>query len=159
MADPITFRIAPAIAAIKARIEGHTWFEDIMVITEDKGNINNDIEVALGTITEKHSKIGACIVLLAPIAKCPHTNAPGPCIEPVIVLAVYEDVLVNQGDTGTKKSALQIVEMLMRRIHRFSSTTVNAAFVCDDTPYKITNSEPLTYNVFFKTELALKPEP
>ncbi|MCX6994137.1 MAG: hypothetical protein NT011_13485 [Kiritimatiellaeota bacterium] len=159
MSEEITFRIAPAIAAIKARIEGHTWFEDITVITEDKGNINNDIEVALGTITEKHSKIGACIVLLAPIAKCEHPGAPGPCIEPIIVISVVEDVAINQGATGTGKSALQIVEMLMRRIHRFSTTDTNAAFVCDDTPYKITNSDPLTYNVFFKTKLALQPEP
>lgn len=158
MSEEITFRIAPVLAALKARIEAHTWFEDVTVITEDKGNINNDIEVALGTITEKHAKIGVCIVLLAPRAKCPSPNAPGPCIEPLIVLSVLEDVTMNQGTTGTGKSALQIVEMLMRRIHHFSSTDANAAFVSDATPYKLTGAEPLTYEVYFNAKLALKPE-
>jgi len=158
MSEEITFRIAPVLAALKTRIEAHTWFEDITVITEDKGNVDNDIEVALGTITEKHAKIGVCIVLLAPLAKCPSPNAPGPCIEPLIVLSVIEDVLVNQGDTGTKKSAIQIVEMLMRLIHRFSSADANAAFISDSVPYKLTASDPLTYAVYFQTKLALKPE-
>ncbi len=158
MPDTITFRIAPVLAALKTRIEAHTWFEDVTVITEDKGNIENDIQVALGTITEKHAKIGACIVLLAPRAKCPSPNAPGPCIEPLIVLSVLEDVLVNQGATGTGKSALQIVEMLMRRIHHFNSTDANAAFVCDTAPFKLTAADPLTYEVYFQTKLALKPE-
>lgn len=159
MSDPITFRIAPAIAALKTRIEAHAWFEDITVIIEDKGNIENDIQVALGTITEKHAKIGACIVILAPRAKCPNPNAPGPIIEPLIVLSVLEDVLINQGDTGTGKAALQIVEMLMRRIHHFNSTDANAAFASDSVPYRLTAADPLTYEVYFQTKLALKPEP
>jgi hypothetical protein len=159
MSDEITFRIAPVLAAIKTHIEDHTWFEDITVITEDKGNIENDIQVALGTITEQHAKIGVCIVLLAPRAKCPSPNAPGPCIEPLIVLSVMEDVLINQGATGTGKSALQIVEMLMRRIHHYNSTDANAAFTSDATPYKLTGADPLSYEVYFNCKLALKPEP
>ena len=159
MSDPITFRLAPALAAVKARIEAHAWFADLPVITEDKGNIENDIEVALGTLTEKQTKIGACIVLLAPLAKCPNPNAPGPIIEPLIVVSVVEDVTINQGATGTGKPALQIVEMLMRRIHHFNSTDANAAFVSDSVPYKLIKDAPLTYSVFFQTKLALKPEP
>ena len=159
MSEEITFRIAPAIAALKTRIESHSWFNDITVLTEDKGNIENDIAVALGTITEKQTKIGVCIVILAPAAKNPSPNAPGPCIEPLFVLAVIEDVLMNQGDNGTKKAAMEIVEMLMRCIHRFNSGDCNAAFASDSIPYKLTNSDPLTYEVNFKTKLALKPEP
>jgi hypothetical protein len=158
MPETITFRIAPAIAALKARIESHSWFEDLTVITEDKGNIENDIAVALGTITEKHAKIGACIVILAPTAKNPSPNAPGPCIEPQFVLAVIEDVLINHGETGTQKAALQIVEMLLRRIHFYNSSDANAAFTSDATPFKLTNSDPLTYEVYFRSKLALKPE-
>ena len=158
MPDEITFRIAPVLAALKTRIVTHTWFADITVITEDKGNIENDIEVALGTLTKKGDKIGACIVLLAPRAKCPSPNAPGPCIEPLIVLSVLENVTINQGANGTGKSALQIVEMLMRRIHHFNSTDANAAFISDATPYKLTAAEPLSYEVYFNTKLTLKPE-
>ncbi len=153
-----TFRIAPAIAALVTRIEGYTWLKNLPLITEDKGNIENDIQVALGPLTTEGGKTGACIVILAPRARLPEGNAPGPTIDPQFVLAVIENVSINQGDTGHKKSALQIVELLMRRIHRHHSTACNSAFLCDDPPYRLVESDPLTYEVYFRAKLALKPE-
>lgn len=160
MSDPVTFRLAAIQAALQARLSSHEWFADIPVLTEAKGDLENEIARALGTVTETNSKIGACVVILTPTAHCKNQNAPGPCLDPLnIVVDVLEDVLINQGDTGTKKHAAEIVEMVLRRIHWFIDPDVNAAFVAAPDAFKIINSDPLTYEVNFQTKLALKPEP
>jgi hypothetical protein len=76
-----------------------------------------------------------------------------------VTVACIENVLVNQGDQGTKKHAAEIAEMVLRRIHHFSSSDCNAAFTADGDAFQITSSDPLTYEVNFQTKLALKPEP
>jgi hypothetical protein len=159
MADEITFAIYPLQAAVKTRLTAHDFFSDIPVFTEEKGDLDSAIETALGTLTEKGEKIGACVVILTPVAKSKSPAAPGPLLDDFLIsINVLENVLVNQGDDGTKKHAIEIVELIIRYLHRWTVPGTNAALRIAANAFTITNSDPLTYQVNFITSLCLKPE-
>jgi len=159
MSDELTFAIYPLQAAVKTRLEAHAYFSDITVFTEEQGDLDSEIERALGMLTEKGDKIGACVVILTPIAKSKSPNAPGPLLDDFLFsINVLENVLVNQGDDGTKKHAIQIVELILRHLHRWTVPNTNAALHVAANAFTIPNSDPLTYQVNFVTSLCLKPE-
>ncbi len=159
MSDALTFRLSAIQAALQARLQSHPWFADLPVLTEAKGDIENEIARALGALSGVDGKIGACVVILTPTAKCQNPNAPGPILDPLtVVVAAIESVTVNQGDQGTKKHAAEIAEMILRRLHHFVSSECNAAFTAAPDAFRISTADPLTYEVMFHSKLALQPE-
>ena len=160
MSDPITFSIYPLQTEVLKRLQSHAYLSDVKILTEEKGDIENEIQRSLGNLTGVDGKIGLCIVILTPTATSKSPNAPGPLLDGLsLVISVIENVLVNQSDQGTKKHAIEIVELVLRYLHRGTVPGTNAALRVAARPFALTNSDPLTYEVNFITSLCLKPEP
>jgi hypothetical protein len=82
------------------------FFSNIPVITELKGDILNTIEIKLG-------KIGLCVIVETVTGK-PETLGVGAySLDLKVAITVTENVVVNQSASGTKKSASQVVAMIL----------------------------------------------
>ncbi len=159
MSEIITFSIYPLQTEVLKRLQAHPYLADVKILTEEKGDIENEVQRALGNLTGVDGKIGACIIILTPLGKSKSTGAPGPVLDDFqIIISVIENVLVNQGDDGTKKHAIEIVELILRYLHRWTVPGTNAALRIAANAFTITDSDPLTYNINFVTSLCLKPE-
>jgi hypothetical protein len=158
MPTPLTFSIQPLQDAIAARLREHAWLANIPVLTERHGDIENEIQRALGELEGIDGVSGVCIVILTPAGGSKLPNAPGPILDDFnIVLSVIENVMVNQSEQGTNIRASQVVEFLLRYLHLWTCPGANAPLVAKSPAFSITNAEPLTYQVYFQTKIALQP--
>ena len=82
--------------AIIAKLQSDAWFDPaednyVQVIAEDKGDIDNQITVAL-------SRIGISVLVQMARAYCNKPNIPGPYFDPIeYIIEVAENVLINRG--------------------------------------------------------------
>jgi hypothetical protein len=158
----LTFKLDALHEAIVTDIGKIPYLADITVLREDVQDLQSEIESALGTVTEKRQKIGIFVLVLTPRAQCQHPNAPGPILDPLtITLLVAEDTVINRlGESGTKKTALSLVEALCRHLHRHVLPASDCALTVTGNPFAIQPNELglLQYNVNLQTKLALKQE-
>lgn len=138
---------------IGGRLTADEGLVDIPVYDERKADIATEIEVALGTLTGKNGKMGACCVVLQPTASDEMPDAPFGPMKVNLSILVLENVLVNKGATGTGKHALTIA----RRIHRILKHYIPggiAACLNPSTPTIVPVENPLAdvaYEVRFET--------
>src|ERR1700733_6488554 len=99
---------------VASRLQSNAYFNDIVVLTEAKKDITYEINRAVDSI-------GVCVVVLSPIADVQHPNEPGPVLSEIhISISVLENVIVNQGTTGTGKAAIDICENILSLIHQYN---------------------------------------
>lgn len=96
------------------RVVADAGLAQVAVINQRKGDILNDVVSSLGTFNERGSKVGACIIVLAPTAKLDPglIGVPGAPLTIGLTFRVLEDPVVNQSATGTLMSATAIVRRL-----------------------------------------------
>lgn len=102
------------------------WFANVPVICEQKGDILNQIEISLG-------KLGICVVIEVLTGKKDSQGIGAYSLDLNVGITVTERVVVNQGPTGTKKRASQVVAMILsllddsRAVHAWTTgfTLVN----------------------------------
>ena len=159
MAEEYTFALEAAQDEIKKVIQAHSWFAHFPIITEKMGDIPTEIEKALGTLSGVDGQIGLCLVVLTPKATIRHQNAAGPVLETLdISIGVLENPVLNSGDSGTKKPAIRVVEMLLRYLHRRQITGIGGALCASPRPFALIQSTPtLVYEVYLTAILALSP--
>ena len=98
---------------IADRLIVEEWFRGIAVFTEEIGDIESQVAIAVGSI-------GTCVIVISPTGEVADINASGPQMSPVnIVLRVVENVIVNQSPTGTSKHAMDTLSVAMRALHLF----------------------------------------
>lgn len=103
------------------RLSSDSFFADVKVLLEAKGDTEADIEQALSVLLEKGAKIGACVVVLMPTLTNDAPNAPGPRSIVRMTCQVIDQPLMNLGASGTGKSASQIAERVRMICHHFST--------------------------------------
>lgn len=91
-------------------------FNDITVITEDEGNIERQMDKALGIIEQKDSKAGICVIIQQPTGS---DDMPGVLFPPLvldwtILILEHRERNRNTDKDGTGKKAWTVA----RRIHR-----------------------------------------
>lgn len=127
---------------VQARLQNEEFFEDVAVLLQRKGDIEQDIEVALGVLTEQGGKTGACVVVLMPEILAPESDLPGP---PIIVqqsLQVIERPALNQdATTGTLKSAERIALNALNLLHRYINYSLGWTMIADRKPIRPLASE------------------
>lgn len=97
-------------------LEADPYFADIPIFTQRKKNIENEIALALGTITEKAAgKIGLCIVVVMPLAEMSYPNLPGYFDKVPQVLRVLENVTLNTIGKKAEDVAVHIVATIHGR--------------------------------------------
>lgn len=105
---------------IADRLAADSYFEDIPVLTEDRGDVENEIARALGTLTETGGKIGICAVVLTPFARIRTQELPGPYLDPLqLSVTIEENVLVNQATGGTQKHCSDVAERVATLLHKW----------------------------------------
>lgn len=140
------------------KLRANPLLSGIEVFTERIGDIESKIEIALGSLK------GICIIVLTPKANVSWPDSPGPVFDDVnIVVRVVENVLVNQGDSGTKKPCSYIAEVVgsgptdeagasaNSGLHLFI-TSENKTLTCRSIGM-VPDPDALIYDVIFKTAL------
>jgi len=126
---------------IKDRLEdatalgGLNYFQDMMIITEDQG----DIETA---ISKSLSRLGISIVVLLADADCDKQNVSTPYLDNIrTVVEVAENVVINRSRTPYKHIN-DVVEHVMLYVHGFKPPSVNEVFVLDKAAVRTVEPPP-----------------
>lgn len=91
------------------------------VLDERKGNILDDIQTRMGLVNAGATgKLGACVILLAPVGTVEYVNAPGGPLTADVTFRVLEMPLYNMGETGTQKPALDICHRVVRVFQHYA---------------------------------------
>jgi hypothetical protein len=91
---------------VKNVLTAHSYFTGVEIITERKGDILNEIERNLG-------KLGICVVVETITGKPEYGAIGSYSLDLNVGITVTENVLINQGATGTRKPASEMVAMIM----------------------------------------------
>jgi hypothetical protein len=120
----------------------------IEVIYEKTKDIENAITQALGPMK------GICIIVTPPVCTVERPNLPGPYFDGVTVdVNILENVIINQGASGTKKTASYVAELVAKQLHRFVTRDQRCLTVGGIRPVV----DPLrVYRVPIKTAFGLK---
>lgn len=147
MPDPLEY----AQEMFAGRIAADSYFADITVLQQRKGVTDDDIRQALGTLSEKGGKLGACVVVLMPSLKPENGNAPSPTYKIQLVVQVIDMPLLNLGKSGTGKSAEQIAQRVRQLCHLLTTGEKSAwTFAgCDPLPVEEGSN---SYGVTFTRE-------
>lgn len=139
---------------IKKKLEKVSELSETSVFNEQSQDIENEIERALGTVTEKDGKCGVCIIVLTPRGRSSKPNLPGPYFDSITILVrIVESVIINQSATGTGKPASWYAERVAHGLHHFQ-TTDKKTVVCTDITL-VPDEQNLIYDVSFRTEIGL----
>lgn len=140
-------------AMMVAILESDSALAPVKILSENLGDINSQIRMALG-------KIGICAIVLTPDASVDGTNAPGPLLKPVgVVVEIEELVVVNRGDKGSKLPASDVAERVLWRGHSPNWPTRGDTRLLTGKGIKlIPDKQFLIYRVEFETTGALAYE-
>jgi len=131
----------------KTRLEGLEYFEGMNIITEDKGDIEKAVNIAL-------ANLGVSVLILMSEADCEKPNVRGPYLDNiVVVVAIAENVVVNRRGESYK-TALDVAEHVANGLHLFKPESVNEAFVCTKDAIRIVDpprGANIAYEVKFTT--------
>lgn len=107
---------------ILARLQADDYFGNVSVLLERRGNIENDIAIALSTLNEKNFAIGAVAVVLMPSLQPGEPDAPGPEYFVEQQVQVISQALMNAADAGgTGKTAEDLAQRVRQLLHRWES--------------------------------------
>jgi len=122
-------------------------------IADLQTNLNN----ALKGLLPKAGKVGAAVSVLMPVFDVPNPDMPGPQGELVMEVLAQEHPIVNNGDSGTGKSAESIAITVLRAMHHFRLEGLTETFYADKdamTP-SLEFAPFLTYRLKFRAQLRL----
>lgn len=143
------------------RLDPDRWFDRIPVITEQLGDIANAVELSVG-------KLGTCVVVETPVANLNYTDLPGVYLDDVpIVVTVWENVIINQSNTGSQKHALDTALIVLALLHQYlvpelADANGNMPLVIarpQQTIVKSPDPELLGYHVNLRTNLGFRYTP
>lgn len=128
---------------VKARLENDTFFADIPVLLQRKGDIESDVENALGVLNEKSGKCGICAVVLMPEVEAPDGELPGPELTVIQSVQIIERPIINQDAlSGTGKSAERVALNVANLLHRYIAFHLGWTMMAHRKPIRPLGSEP-----------------
>lgn len=99
-------------ADVKTRLESDAFFTGVPIITEDKGDLESEVQSALvkgGLPTDGQVKTGLAMLILTPRAAGSESNSKHLVCDTNLRLAVFECGVLNRGETGHGKPALDVL--------------------------------------------------
>lgn len=97
---------------LQARLESDKWFGDIPVVVMEEGNFESMLAAKQATITEKNGKIGVAVVVVQLTADDDYPELAFGPLTLLPVIQVLENVELNRGPSGTKKSARTVARKI-----------------------------------------------
>jgi hypothetical protein len=148
MSEEHTGQIDQLQQDIVNRLTSETLLAGIDVFYENTKGIESAIEIAVGKTK------GICIVVTPPVAKASKPNVRGPYMDDSnIDVNVVELPILNEGSTGTKKSASYIGELIAKRLHQFVTTAQRCLIVSSIVP--VPDPQFRVYRVTVRTAFGL----
>lgn len=92
-------------ADIAGKLEGDQNLSDVPVMTERRGDLDNEVKRRLGALKGADGKFGACIIVQAPVIKITKANASIPLLEAHLSILHVENSAINFKPFGTQKTA------------------------------------------------------
>ena len=137
--------------AVFKRLKDHEYFSNLDPLTEEIGDLENQIDLAL-------SKIGISVQVVTPTLNGASENSPGPFFENIpIRIRVTENVLINRSSTGTQKAASDVAEMAVALLHLYQPDGL-WLIVAESEAVKLISMDPeLVYDAQLKTTGGLIP--
>lgn len=101
---------------------------DARTETPDGGSVQDLIEDALsaGALIQRGGKAGLAIVVLLPEVRPSAPEAPGPLVQLVCTVRVFENRLINESDAGFGLSAGKVVLHIARVLNQWPPLGTNA---------------------------------
>lgn len=127
----------PAPAAAHGAI---TWLSEV------KGDVASKLAKAIGSL-------GIVGVVLTPTALMVDPNGEDLGMYAPVLIQIQENVIINQGASGTQIPALRLVSFVMKRLQNFCHNIYNGSpatqrLRLDPKPFVLIKDDaPLTYNV------------
>lgn len=117
-------RLFQTDAALKLAAESAFEFVPVNIYRpRDSGEalkIQTAIDSALAGKVKKNGKAGLAVCVFMPEAETLQPNAPGPMLELVLTLRVYEDVTINESASGTGITAEQCALNILASLHHWT---------------------------------------
>lgn len=137
---------------------GDDYFADVPVFFLREETVDAEVSRALAGATFKSAKTGVAVSVLMPVFDVSRPNAPGPHLEPALIVRVQEIPTINQGTTGTKKTAEQIAQRVSQvLLHFMAQGLYGALHPAKDFITPNRNFLPrVTYDVVFQTMMPLE---
>lgn len=131
------------------------YFSDISVFDYRKEEIANLIEMSLGIATAKSSKIGVCVIVMPLAIMDDYREATSSHLRRCrVTYLVLENPLFNNGDNGTKKSALSVCSRIGHVMKHYVLGGFASGLVPADGAYIVPEENEagvIAYNVLFDT--------
>lgn len=135
-----------------------SYFSNIALFKESKGDLMTEIATALATVTKVGQKIGTAVITMSPVATLQFNNVPGSPMDINITWRVLEDPLYNDSRQGTGKKALRTARQLVYLFHLFQPVGISNALIGME-PTIVPVQDPLApvaYEVRFRASEAGK---
>lgn len=102
-------------SAIVTRLRSQTYFDDIPIISEAKGDLLQEIDLAI-------NRVGVCVLVIVPevVADQPDHPAANLSVRPILQIAVNPSI--NNTEAGTRKAASDIGMEIGRVLHFLQNT-------------------------------------
>jgi hypothetical protein len=104
----------------EARLKADPFFADIAIILQRDGVTEKEIERRLNVQKGRGGKVGACVLVLIPIADVNFPNVPGPRQALTVSFIVLVHPTLNNGTLGTGKEPEDIADKVLALFHQCS---------------------------------------
>lgn len=101
------------------RLAADPFFADIVVLEEQRGVTEADIEQSLSTLNSQGGKMGALAIVLVPTLRAKNPNVPTPEYDLTTTVQVIDQPLFNLGADGTGKTVSQLALRSRQLLHQF----------------------------------------
>ncbi len=110
--------LQPVLEAILALLRADPFFADVTTMVDDEQELAAELKKALATLAEEGGRNGTACVIEVPDLGVEFPNLRGPQFDEVVVdLNFLENVLLNRGDSGTRKTARRLALAAARSLH------------------------------------------
>jgi len=137
---------------IEAILESDSYFTDITVVVAERGNVALEIERKQAVLAAKGGKRGVSVVIPQLEARDPNLGGSYGPLELQPAVQVYEIVELNNGPTGTGKSARTIARRIRDVLKGHCLRGLTKAFRCDEqflTPLNLKEANLIGYQCNF----------
>lgn len=142
---------------LAARLQADEYFSDIPVVVAEKGNIRREMERMQAVVTAKSGKLGAAVIVLQIVADDAYDEISQGPMKLFPSFQVIENVELNTGASGTRKSARAIARRIVKVVKPLRLGGLTTEFTVDKPgiePGTIKNpdgSNLVSYLVNFRT--------
>jgi len=110
--------LQPVLEAILALLRADPFFADVTTMVDDEQDLVAELKKALATLADEGGRNGTACVIEVPDLGVEYPNLRGPQFDDVVIdLNFLENVLLNRGDAGTRKTARRLALAAARALH------------------------------------------